>query len=775
MDTKWKQEMYLAGDGRELDRQSSRYRKMKVTSSNLPRFLKEVSLHDVRLDPNSLYGQKQQANLEYLLMFNVDWLVFTFRNNSGLPFPGRPYGGWEAPDFPLRGHFVGHYLSASAKMWASTHNEDLRQKMTALVSALKECQEKIGTGYLSAFPTTFFDRVEALQEVWSPYYTVHKIMAGLLDQYLLAKNEEALKMLTRMVEYFYNRVKNVIQKYGIETHYKMLNEEFGGMNDLLYQLYRITLNPKHLELAHLFDKPCFLGILAMEEDNIADFHCNTHIPIVVGAQMRYEILGDKLYKKIGTYFMNIVNSSHSFATGGTSVEERWKDPRRVANDLTVETQESCTTYNMLKVSRNLFRTTKNVIYADYYERALINGVLGILRGTEPGIMIYMLPLGHVVSKGKSNHGWGTLFDSFWCCYGTGIESFSKLGDSIYFENNGTIPELFVIQYISSTINWHSAGLVLNQTVTDVVSLNQRLQVTITVFPSKGARKSTLNIRIPSWSYSNGAKATFNQQSLSLPSPGTFLSITRNWISGDKITLDLPFGLRTETIKDDRPEFASLQAILYGPYLLAGLSNGDFNIKTGQIQPLSDWITPIPSTYNDQLISLSQETENSTIFYVSNDNKTLTMQPLVQANNNSFVHATFRLIPKDQAPLVMLEPIDMPGMAIAHREKDDEIIMVNQGSPNIVFKLINGLNGKNGTISLESVTKAGCFVRNSGRAVIMGCKDRNWADDASFRLMKGLKQYHPISFLAKGVDRSYVLEPIFSFRNEYYNVYFNISS
>ncbi|KAL9233642.1 hypothetical protein vseg_008612 [Gypsophila vaccaria] len=740
--------------------------------------------------------QKQQATLEYLLMFNVDGLAFTFRNNSGLPNPGQPYGGWEAPDFPLRGHFVGHYLSASAKMWASTHNESLRQKMTELVTALKECQDKIGTGYLSAFPSDYFDKVEALKTVWAPYYTVHKIMAGLLDQYVIAENQDALKMLTWMVDYFYNRVQNVISAYGIERHYNSLNEEFGGLNDLLYQLYRISLNPKHLELAHLFDKPCFLGILAMQQDNIAGLHSNTHIPIVVGAQMRYEILGEELYKMIGTYFMNVVNSSHSFATGGTSFREHWTDPRRIANETLVESEESCTTYNMLKVSRNMFRWTKDAKHADYYERALTNGIIGISRGTEPGRMIYMLPLGHGVSKGKSQHGWGTPFDSFWCCYGTGIESFSKLGDSIYFVEDGKTPQLFVTQYIPSTYNWQSAGLVVNQTVSNVVSWNQQLQVAFTILPTKGANKSTLNFRIPAWSYSNGAKAALNREPLSLPSPGTFLSITRNWTSGDEITLQLPFGLRTETIQDERRAFASLQTIHYGPYLLAGLSDGDFNIKTGPTRSLTDWITPIPSTYNDQLISLSQGTIDSSTFYLSNNNTSVIMEPTSQAYNNSFVHATFRLIPKDNASLgnvssnqigksVMLEPLDMPGMVIAHQEKEGEIIVVSQGSKtlyndtNYVFKLVNGLNGENGSISLESATQAGCFVRSTGQNVILGCKpgvfDPRWDDEASFSMTKGLKQYHPISFTAKGVDRSYVLEPIFSFQNEFYNVYFNITS
>ncbi|KAJ6702864.1 PROLINE-TRNA LIGASE (DUF1680) [Salix viminalis] len=332
-------------------------------------------------------------------------------------------------------------------------------------------------------------------------------------------------------------------------HYLSLNEETGGMNDVLYKLFSITeADPKHLVLAHLFDKPCFLGLLAVQADDISGFHANTHIPVVVGAQMRYEITDDPLYKEIGTFFMDVVNSSHSYATGGTSVGEFWSDPKRLASTLQTENEESCTTYNMLKVSRHLFRWTKEMAYADYYERALTNGVLGIQRGTEPGVMIYMLPQYPGSSKAKSNHGWGTLYDSFWCCYGTGIESFSKLGDSIYFEEREA-PGLYIIQYISSSLDWKSGQILLHQKVDPIVSSDPYLRVTLTFSPKKGtSQASTLHLRIPIWTNSEGATATINSQSLPLPAPGSFLSVNRKWSSSDKLTLQIPISLRTEAIK-----------------------------------------------------------------------------------------------------------------------------------------------------------------------------------------------------------------------------------
>ncbi|KAK0606517.1 hypothetical protein LWI29_038542 [Acer saccharum] len=753
------------------------YRKMKNPSEfqAIPReFLNEVSLHDVSLGEDSLHWRAQQTNLEYLLMLDVDSLVWSFRKTVGLPTPGKAYGGWEDPTCELRGHFVGHYMSATALMWASTHNDTLKERMSAVVSALFDCQNEMGTGYLSAFPSEEFDRFEALKPVWAPYYTIHKILAGLLDQYTFADNAQALNMTTWMVDYFYCRVQNVILKYTVERHWQSLNEETGGMNDVLYRLFTITA------------------------DDLSGFHANTHIPIVIGSQRRYEITGDPLYKAIGTFFMDIVNSSHSYATGGTTVNEHWSDQKRLASTLEKENEESCTTYNMLKVSRHLFKWTKEMAYADYYERALTNGVLSIQRGTEPGVMIYMLPLGHGDSKAKSFHGWGTKFESFWCCYGTGIESFSKLGDSIYFEEEGKVPGLYIIQYISSVLNWKSGRIMLNQKVDPVVSWDPYLGLTHTFSLEGPGQSSTLNLRIPFWTNSNGAKATLNNQNLPLPSPGNFLSVTKQWSAGDKLTLQLPISLRTEAIQDDRPEYASIQAILYGPYLLAGHSNGDWNIKTESARSnISDWITPIPSSHNDHLVTFSQESGKSSSV-LTNSNKSITMEKFPQSGTDGAVHATFRLILNDSSSSkfssvkdvlgksVMLEPFDLPGMLVAHQGTNDKLVVTyspNDGSSSY-FRVVSGLDGRHETVSLESDNQKGCFVYGEGN-LTSGASLRlsnsteflnaKFKQRASFVMQKGISKYHPISFVAKGANRNFVLSPLLSFRDESYAVYFKIES
>ncbi|TKY67425.1 hypothetical protein E2542_SST10319 [Spatholobus suberectus] len=571
-------------------------------------FLKEVPLQDVRLHKDSIHGRAQQTNLEYLLMLDVDNLLWSFRKTAGLPTPGTPYGGWEGPEVELRGHFVGHYLSASALTWASTLNDSLKQKMSSLVDGLSACQEKIGTGYLSAFPSEFFDRFEAVQEVWAPYYTIHKILAGLLDQHTFVGNPQALKMVTWMVDYFYNRVLNVITKYTIHRHYESQNEETGGMNDVLYRLYSITGDSKHLLLAHLFDKPCFLGLLAVQANDIADFHVNTHIPIVVGAQMR----------------------------------------------------------------------------------------------------------------GRKD------------------------------------PTLYIIQYISSSFNWKSGKILLNQTVVPVASWDPYLRVTFTFSP---------------------VEETFCQSQ----DDGVLVTM---------LTLHLPITVRTENIKDDRPEYASIQAILYGPYLLAGhTSGGDWDLKAGANN--SDWITPIPASYNSQLVSFSQDSEDST-FVLANSNQSLAMLNLPESGTDLALQATFRLVLQESfskfsilaessGRSVILEPFDLPGMNVIHQGADKPLLIVDssRGGPSSVFLAIPGLDGQSETISLESQSNKGCYVYSgmgSSAGVKLSCKsdsDATFNQAASFVTRKGLSQYNPISFVAKGANRNFLLEPLLSFRDEHYTVYFNI--
>nr|CAB3468415.1 unnamed protein product [Digitaria exilis] len=766
--------------------------------------LSPAPLHDVCLDAggasSSMFWRAQQTNLEYLLYLDPDRLTWTFRRQAGLPTVGDPYGGWEAPGGQLSGHFTGHYLSASAHMWASTGNDTLRENMARVVDILHSCQKKMGTGYLATYSDAVFDAYEQLDEAWSPYYTTHKIMQELLDQYTLAGNKKGLGVVVWMADYFSNRVKNLIRKYTIQRHWEAMNEETALF------LFFPQKDQKHLTMAHLFDKPCFLGPLGLHKDDISGLHANTHLPVLVGAQKRYEVVGDVVYKDISTYLFEVVNSSHTFATRGTSTMEHWHDPKRLVDEIKISSnEETCATYNFLKVSRNLFRWTKEAKYADHYERLLINGMMGNQRGTQPGVMLYFLPMGPGRSKSVSGRPPSGLPPM-----NPGIESFSKLGDSIYFLEEGKAPWLYIIQYIPSTFDWKSAGLTVRQQAKPLFSTDTYFEASVTISAKGDARLAKVSVRIPSWTSTDGAITTLNGEKLDLTassnsSNGGFITVTKLWLE-DTLTLKFPIALRTEAIKDDRPEYESIQAVLFGPHLLAGLTHGNlpvtdsnhsndgltsgiWEVKATGAASVAGWITPLPSaSLNSQLVTLTQSSGDRTlVLSVSIADGRLEMQEQPAAGTDACVHATFRVYAiagggeAEALPNVTIEPFDMPGMAVTNA-----LVVGRAGSSggqDTVFHAVPGLDGAPGSVSLELGSRPGCFLTTAAGAnatqVGIGCLGDDGGAEfrraASFVRAAPMRRYHPLSFAARGMERGFLLEPLWSLQDEFYTVYFSLVS
>jgi DUF1680 family protein len=510
--------------------------------------LESFSLRQVRLLEGRLLTE-QERDRAYLHELDVDRLLHSFRKTAGLPTPGEPYGGWESPECEGRGHFVGHFLSACAMMYAGAGDEELKAKGDVVVAELAKCQQALGGEYLSAFPESFFDRLEAGQPVQVPYYAIHKIMAGLYDMHTLCGNEQARGVMEGLAAF----VKRRIEKLPPDSFDRMLRAEFGGMSEALHNLYSLTGNPEHLALANRFDQGEFLGPLALGWDNLTRIHGNTQIPKIIGAARRYELTGDERYKNIAALFWTQVAEKRSYATGGSTLYEIWPEPEKLADSLGGLNHETCKTHNMLKLTRHLLEWTGDVRYADFYERALLNGILGT-QGDKPGEFQYYVAMGTGYPR-----VFGTPDNSFWCCYGTGIESFSKLGDSIYFHHD---KDLYVNLFVSSTLDWPEMGARVEQHA-DFPS-NDKLSLALHL---KKSKKFAVNIRAPYW-IAEQPEVWINGKKTDMPKidPASWVKLKRLWKDGDRVEIRLPMNLHSMKLPDD----SQMAAFMYGPYVLAGI-------------------------------------------------------------------------------------------------------------------------------------------------------------------------------------------------------------
>ncbi len=491
-----------------------------------------------------------ERNRQYMHQLDADRLLHNFRLNAGLPSSAAPLGGWEEPKVELRGHFVGHYLTACALMYALTQDEELKARADYMVTELARCQAALGpSGYLSAFPEEFIDRVISRQRVWAPWYTLHKIMAGLLDMYRFAGNKQAREIVEKMASW----VKSRLDKLSAEQIQAMLQTEFGGMNEVLTNLYAVTGKPEHLALAQKFDHQEFFAPLIAGRDELKGLHANTQIPKVIGAVREYEFTGDKKYYDLATFFWRQVVDHRSYVTGGTSNYESWRtEPGQMASELSNATHETCCTYNMLRLTKELFALQPDPYYADYYERALFNGILPT-QDPATGLTMYYVPM---------ESGWyktfATPFDSFWCCTGTGLENPARAAEAIYFHDQ---EGLYINLFISSELTWPAKGLQLRQET----KFPEEEKTTI-ILSLKQPTRLALRLRIPYWA-TNGVDLLINgEKKLIMAIPGTYIRVEETWRDGDRLELHLPMKFHLWPLQD-APQVA---AILFGPIVLAGV-------------------------------------------------------------------------------------------------------------------------------------------------------------------------------------------------------------
>lgn len=529
--------------------------KVKV-ENKVPLKAQPFDLQDVRL-LDGPFRDASRRDQKYLLDLDVDRLLHNFRVTAGLPSAAAPYGGWEAPDVELRGHSVGHFLSACALMYATTGDERLKVKAEAAVTELAKVQQAMPArgfhpGYLSAFPEEFFDRVDARQRVWAPYYTLHKIMAGLLDVYLLCDERRALDVLVKLANWVTFRV----DRLSDEQQQRALETEFGGMNEVLANLYAVTGDPEHLRVARKFDHRELFDPLSRGEDPLDGLHANTQIPKMIGAAREYELTGEKRYYDIATFFWQRVAKYRSYVIGGHSDDEAFFPIERFSRHLGAASTETCNTYNMLKLTRHLFSWSPSAETMDFYERGLFNHILAS-QDPATGMMCYYVPL-----KPGAFKTFSTPDASFWCCVGTGMENHAKYTDTIYFHDERS---LYVNLFIASELRWKEKGLSVRQETRFPEEDTTRL-----VLKADKPIRLALRVRYPSWAQS-GIWLTINGKRESVNAmPGSYITVEREWKTGDTVEVRLPMSLRMEAMPDD----SKTVALLYGPIVLAGDLGGE---------------------------------------------------------------------------------------------------------------------------------------------------------------------------------------------------------
>jgi DUF1680 family protein len=559
-----------------------------------------LPMGDVRLGPGP-FSVNAQRNSAYLLFLDPDRMLRSFRLNYGMATTARPMGGWEWPGSRIRGHITGHLLSALALAYASTGtspSDPARRALQArgdyLVSQLAFLQGRAtmvgyNPGYLSGFPEVYFDWLEQgkYRKIWSPYYMIHKYIAGLIDQYQLAGNGQALDVATRLGDWVDRRTSRLTYQHMQAT----LEVEFGGLPEALANLYRITGEGRYLRCAERFYHARFLDPLAHGVDNLPGEQCNISTPKVIGTLRLAEETGSDRYWNAAVNFWNIAVGHHSDAIGGQGNHEHWGPPGVIAGALSNYTCEGCVSYNMLKLTRLLaFHAPSRAGLMDYYERALFNHLLGTQDPSSPhGLVCYYVGLSAGAHKQQplnyfptgSTAIYATDYDTFTCDTGTGLETPTRFGTAIYSRDaDGLRVNLFV----SSVVRMPGFGLTFRQ----VTGLPDTGSTVFTVVAGAGCRM-TLRVRVPAWA-SGRPHVRLNGQPVDLTNPvpvpdspsaalgtagaadphsgpGQWVTLDRRWHAGDELTVSFGMELRLVAAPDD----PSVAALTYGPVVLAGLT------------------------------------------------------------------------------------------------------------------------------------------------------------------------------------------------------------
>jgi hypothetical protein len=579
-----------------------------------------LPLSSVRLTGGPLQ-HAQELDAKYLLELQPDRMLYYMRLRAGLTNKADSgYGGWDGSGRQLTGHIAGHYLSAVSYMYAATGDPRFKERADYIVGELREIQDKQGDGYLGALmanaprsagatnsagrpsrgelvngkgrfeeitngviQTSGFD----LNGMWSPWYVEHKIFAGLRDAYRYTGNPLALAAEIKFAAW----VESIVGRLTEAQDQRMLNTEFGGMNEVLADLYHDTGDLRWLAVSDKFEHKAIVDPLAAHKDILGGKHGNTQVPKMLGELSRYIYTGNQTDGEAAKFFWEQVVFHHSYATGGHGHNEYFDPPDQLNKDVDGRDDESCNVYNMLKMTRELFALQPDVRYAEFIERALFNHVLASM-DPKDGRTCYMVPVGRGVT-----HEYQDMFDSFTCCVGTGMECHALHGDGIYYQSGD---KLWVNFYTPSTADWKEAAVKLSVDTSFPEGESASLR-----FDLASPKKFTLALRRPSWAGRNFSVKINGKAMGNLPPPGSYVDVKRTWKNGDTVALVLPKALHAEPLADNPRRVA----LMWGPLVLAGdlgpeqrrrgrAPSTDVPVLVAAETPVASWLKPVAGQPGD---------------------------------------------------------------------------------------------------------------------------------------------------------------------------------
>jgi uncharacterized protein len=580
-----------------------------VTARALP-------LDQVRLTGGPL-KHAQDLELQYLLTLEPNRMLAFLRRSAKLEPKADGYGGWDGDGRQLTGHIAGHYLSGVSLAWAATGDSRFKDRANYIVNEMKVIQDAQRDGYIGGLmdrnrvdgKLLFLDLSHGtiksggfdLNGMWSPWYVQHKIFAGLRDAYRYTGNGTALEVEVKFATW----AESILTPLNDEQIQRMLATEFGGMNEVLADLYADTGDKRWLALAGKFHHEAIVDKLAQKQDILPSIHGNTQIPKLYGALKVYMYSGNEIDGSAARYFFDEVTQHHTFATGGNTRNEYFGQPDRLSPMIDGRTAETCNIYNMIKMSRTLFSMRPDIRYADYHERALFNHILAS-QDPEDGRVCYMVPVGRGVQ-----HEYQDKQRSFTCCVGSAMESHALHADGLYYES---ADKLWVNLYAPSTANWKSEAVKI-ETVTDLpIGDTATLKIT-----PQSSKKFTLALRRPFWAGAGFSVKLNGAAFKTAAAPGSYVEIARTWKAGDTVELMLPKTLRKEVLADNPNRFA----VMWGPLVLAGdlgaeagrgqarNSSPDVPVFVAADQPVANWLKPVagkPGAFHTTGVGLKQDVD-----------------------------------------------------------------------------------------------------------------------------------------------------------------------